>query len=231
MVTEPPWGIGYDPSSQSHRSIDDDRADWRQAYALFPGDTAYAWCGALHSDVVSAGLAACGFRLRAQIVWIKQHFTPSSAHYCPKHEVCWYAVREGKTSHWQGDRKQTTVWDIAENSALGNRGRQEGSKSPTGKPIECMRRPIINSTRPGEAIYDPFLGSGTSVIAAEMTGRVCYGIELNPDFVDVAVRRWQQFTGRAARHQACGQSFDEHAARQNPTKSGGSHGETSLCGE
>jgi DNA modification methylase len=94
-----------------------------------------------------------------------------------------------------------------------------------------MRRPIINNTRPGEAIYDPFLGSGTSVIAAEMTGRVCYGIELNPDFVDVAVRRWQQFTGRAARHQNSGQPFDEHAARQNPTKSGGSHGETSLCGE
>jgi hypothetical protein len=98
-------------------------------------------------------------------------------------------------------------------------------------PIECMRRPIVNNTRLGEAIYDPFLGSGTSLIAAEMTGRVCYGIELNPVFFDVAVRRWQQFTGRAARHQASGQPFDEHAAPENHTKSGASHGETSLCGE
>jgi DNA modification methylase len=94
-----------------------------------------------------------------------------------------------------------------------------------------MRRPIINNSSPGEAIYDPFLGSGASVIAAEMTDRVCYGIELNPVFVDVAVRRWQQFTGRAARHQTSGQPFDEHAARQNQTESGASHGETSLCGE
>jgi hypothetical protein len=201
MVTEPP--------------SDDDRADWRQAYALFPGDTAYVWCGALGSDVVTAGLAACGFQRRAQIVWVKQHFTPSRSDYRWKHEVCWYAVRDGKTSHWQGDRKQTTVWEIAENRAFGNRRRQEGSESPTRKPIECMRRPIINNSSPSEAIYDPFLGSGTSVIAAEMTGRVCYGIELNPVFVDVAVRRWQQFTGRAAIHQASGQSFDEHAARQN----------------
>jgi hypothetical protein len=217
MITDPPF--------------DDERADWRQAYALSPGDTAYVWSGALHGDVVCAGLAACGFQLRAQIVWVRQHFTPSSGDYRLKHEVCWYAVRDGKTSHWQGDRKQTTIWEIAENKAFGNRRRQKGSASPTRKPIECMRRPIINNSSPGEAIYDPFLGSGTSVIAAEMAGRVCYGIELNPVFVDVAVRRWQQFTGRAARHTASGQPFDEHAARQNHTESGASHGEISLCGE
>jgi DNA modification methylase len=75
-----------------------------------------------------------------------------------------------------------------------------------------MRRPIANNSRPGQAFYDPFLGSGTSVIAAEMTGRVCFGIELSPHYVDVVVRRWQLFTGRAARHQASGQSFDERPA-------------------
>jgi DNA modification methylase len=231
MVTEPASGVGYDRSSQSHRTIDGDRSDWRQAYALFAGDTAYVWCEALCGDVVSSGLTTCGFQLRAQIVWIKQHLTPSSGDYRLKHEVCWYALRDGKTSHWQGDRKQTSVWEIAENRAFGNRRRQEGSESPTRKPIECMRRPIINNSSPGEAIYDPFLGSGTSVIAAEMTDRVCYGIEINPAFVDVAVRRWQQFTGRAARHQTSGQSFDEHAARQSHTESGDSDGETSLCGD
>jgi hypothetical protein len=217
MVTEPPF--------------DHERADWRQAYVLFPGDTAYVWCGALHGDVVSAGFAASGFQLRAQIVWVKQHFTSSRSDYRWKHEVCWYAVRDGKTSHWQGDRTQTTVWEIADNNGFANLRREDGGEHATWKPIECMRRPIVNNSRPGEAIYDPFLGSGTSVIAAEVTGRVCYGIELNPVFVDVAVRRWQQFTGRAARHHASGKPCDEHAARQNHTESGASHGETSLCRE
>jgi DNA modification methylase len=231
MVTEPPSSVGYAPGSRSHRSIDDDHSDWRQAYSLFPGDTAYVWCGALHGDVVTASLAACGFRLRAQIIWVNQHLTSSRSDYRWKHEVCWYAVRDDNPSHWQGDRTQTTVWEIADNNGFANLRPEDGGEHATSKPIECMRRPIVNNSRPGEAIYDPFLGPGSSVIAAEMTGRVCYGIELNPVFVDVAVRRWQQFTGRAARHQTSGQSFDEHAARQNQTEPGASHGETSLCGE
>jgi DNA modification methylase len=78
-----------------------------------------------------------------------------------------------------------------------------------------MRRPILNNSRPGQVIYDPFLGSGTSVIAAEMTGRICYGLELNPAYADVVVRRWQLFTGRAATHHSSGLSFDERADRQN----------------
>ena len=160
--------------------LNDDRADWREAYALFPGDVAYVWHGALHGDVVAAGLAACGLRLRAQIVWAKQHFALSRGDYHWKHETCWYAVREGKSSHWQGDRTQTTVWEIANNNPFGNPQREQSWGHGTQKPVECMRRPIVNNSRPGQAIYDPFLGSGTSLIAAEMTGRVCYGIELNP---------------------------------------------------
>ena len=78
-----------------------------------------------------------------------------------------------------------------------------------------MRRPIVNNSRPGTAVYDPFLGSGTTAIAAEITGRICYGLELNPAFVDVIVRRWQRFTARHALHQASGQSFDERAETQH----------------
>jgi DNA modification methylase len=240
MITDPPYGVGYDPGWRAHRKLgnaklaqgrvlNDDRADWREAYALFPGDAAYVWFGALHSDIVAAGLAACGLQLRAQIVWIKQHFTLSRGDYHWKHETCWYAVREGKASHWQGDRTQTTVWEIANNNPFGNRQREQSWGHGTQKPVECMRRPIANNSRPGQAIYDPFLGSGTSLIAAEMTGRVCYGLELNPAYVDVVVRRWQLFTGRAARHQASGQSFDERAARQDHDPSGAAHGEKSIC--
>ena len=94
-----------------------------------------------------------------------------------------------------------------------------------------MRRPIANNSRPGQAVYDPFLGSGTSVIAAEMTGRVCCGMELSPPYVDVVVRRWQLFTGRNALHQASGQSFAERADRQHHDQLGAADGETTICGE
>jgi tRNA G10 N-methylase Trm11 len=72
-----------------------------------------------------------------------------------------------------------------------------------------MRRPIVNNSRPGELVYDPFLGSGTSLIAAEMTGRICCGLEISPAYVDVILRRWQAFTGRNAIHQKSGRLFDE----------------------
>jgi DNA modification methylase len=235
MVTDPPYGVSYDPSWRARRGLgagklaqgkvlNDDRADWREAYALFPGDVAYAWHGALHGNVVVADLAACGLRPRAQIVWAKQHFTLGRGDYHWKHETCWYAVREGKSSHWSGDRTQTTVWEFPNNNPFGNPQREQSWGHGTQKPIECMRRPIVNNSRPGQAIYDPFLGSGTSLIAAEMTGRVCYGVELSPAYTDVVVRRWQVFTGRAAMHQAAGQSFDERAQRREHDQSGSAHG-------
>jgi DNA modification methylase len=107
------------------------------------------------------------------------------------------------------------VWEIANNNPFGNPGREESWGHGTQKPVECMRRPIVNNSRPGTAVYDPFLGSGTTAIAAEITGRICYGLELNPAFVDVIVRRWQRFTARHALHQASGQSFDERAETQH----------------
>jgi DNA modification methylase len=87
-----------------------------------------------------------------------------------------------------------------------------------------MRRPIVNNSRPGQLIYDPFLGSGTSLIAAEMTGRICCGLELSPAYVDVILRRWQTYTGRKAIHRASGQSFDERAGAQDRDRSGSAHG-------
>ena len=176
----------------------------------------------MHGDIVASGLAACGLQLRAQIVWAKQHFTLSRGDYHWKHECCWYAVREGKSSHWQGDRTQPTLWECPNNNPFGNRQREHSWGHGTQKPVECMRRPVVNNSRPGQLVYDPFLGSGTSVIAAEMTGRVCYGLELNPAYVDVIVRRWQAFTGRTAMHQASGQSFDERTGRheQDQSRSG-----------
>ena len=155
MVTDPPYGVGYDPAWRTRRGcgtgtlaqgkvLNDDRVDWREAYALFPGDVAYVWHGALHGDVVAAGLAACGLQLRAQIVWAKQHFTLSRGDYHWKHETCWYAVREGKSSHWGGDRRQTTVWEIANNNPFGNPQRELSCLASPHRPsIACSMTALL----------------------------------------------------------------------------------------
>jgi hypothetical protein len=114
-----------------------DRADWREAYALFSGDVAYVWHGALRGEVIATNLASCGLQPRAQIIWAKQHFTLGRGDYHWQHETCCYAVREGKTSHWQGDRRQTTVWEIPNNNPFGNPQHEQSWGHGTQKPVEC----------------------------------------------------------------------------------------------
>lgn len=172
--------------------LNDDRADWQEAWALFPGDIAYVWHGALHATTVAGSLLAAGFDIRSQIIWAKERLVLSRGDYHWQHEPCWYAVRRNGKGHWTGDRKQTTLWSIA------SRDQDAETVHGTQKPVECMRRPILNNSKPGDAVYDPFLGSGTTLIAAETEGRRCFGIELNPAYVDVIVRRWQDFTGLKA---------------------------------
>lgn len=234
MVTDPPYGVNYDPAWRkslghdgvaSGRVANDDRADWREAWALFPGHVAYVWHGALHGVEVATSLEAAGFEPRCQIVWVKTRAPISRGHYHWQHEPAFYAerappggeaepegfvleqdslayvVRPGKAAGWRGGRKQTSVWFI------------EHLRNDTGhgtqKPVECMRRPIVNNSCPGQAVYEPFSGSGTTIIAGEMEGRPVLAMELLPAYVDVAVRRWQEFTGKAATLEGDGRPFEE----------------------
>ncbi|MCP3393389.1 site-specific DNA-methyltransferase [Bradyrhizobium sp. CCGB12] len=214
MVTDPPYGVSYRPewrnevvrsdgSSVAARAtgtvLNDDRADWREAWALFPGEVAYVWHGALHAAAVGASLEASGFIIRSQIIWDKTRLVIGRGDYHWQHEPAWYVVRKGKTGHWAGDRKQTTIWSISHQKSETGHGTQ--------KPVECMKRPIENNSSPGQAVYEPFSGSGTTIVAAELTGRTCYAIELSPAYVDVAVQRWQSFTGELARNEATGEPF------------------------
>jgi DNA modification methylase len=159
----------------------------------------------LHAATVADSLTKTGFIIRAQVVWAKERLVMSRGDYYWQHEPCWYAVR--KKGNWTGDRKQTTLWTIPTG------GQDVETKHSTQKPVECMRRPILNNSSVGDAVYEPFLGSGTTLIAAESTGRVCYGIEIDPIFVEAAIRRWQAFSGQRAMRQRDGMSFDE-VARQ-----------------
>ena len=216
MVTDPPYGVEYDADwrNKAIRSdgtpvagravgkvLNDDRADWREAWALFPGDVAYVWHNGLFAGAVADSLEACDFQLRSQIIWAKTRFAIGRGDYHWQHEPCWYAVKKGGKGHGNGDRTQSTLWQISH------------SKSETGhstqKPVECMKRPIENNSSPGQAVYEPFSGSGTTIIAGEITGRSVHAIELNPAYVDVAVKRWEEFTGRDAVHGASGKTFSE----------------------
>ena len=149
------------------------------------------WHAATQAHVVHASLEACQFEVRSQIVWVKNRFVISRGHYHPRHEALFYLVRKGGTGHWTGKRDQSTAWEITH------------QKSETGhstqKPVEAMQRPIENNSQPGDAVYDPFLGSGTTLIACEITGRTCYGMELMPAYVDVIVQRWEKATGQKAK--------------------------------
>lgn len=222
MVTDPPYGVDYDPKWRTkvdgaRRStgvvLNDDRVDWCEAWALFPGDVAYVWHAGVHSPAVAGSLAAADFEMRALIVWAKSKHTFGRGHYHHMHEPCWYAVRKSGNGHWTGDRKQTTLWAIDTNRA-------NDTGHSTQKPVECMRRPIENNSSVGQAVYDPFVGSGTTLIAAEMTGRACHAIELNPAYVDVCVMRWQEYTGEQAIHAESGATFGELRLQRNPTSDG-----------
>lgn len=213
MVTDPPYGIEYDAAWRNEaleyseglavgKVTNDHIANWRAAWDLFPGDVAYVWHAGTKANIVADSLVAGGFEIRAQIIWAKQHLVISRGHYHHKHEPCWYAVRKGGTGHWSGDRKQSTVWEI-----------DKPHKSETGhstqKPVECMRRPIENNSSAGQVVYEPFNGSGTTIIAAEMMARGCYAVEILPAYVDMTVKRWQAFTGKVATLESDGRTFDD----------------------
>lgn len=213
MVTDPPYGVEYDASWREDARLNgagaargkvknDDRADWSEAWAHFPGSVAYVWFGSLSAPVVAKSLERHRFVLRSLIIWGKHRLVISRGHYHWQHEPCWYGVRKGKTASWKGDRKQSTLWDDIEHSA------SETGHS-TQKPVEAMRRPIANHK--GD-VYEPFSGSGTTIIAAEMERRSAYAIELNPSYVDVAVSRWQDFTGLEAVLADTGETFAERCA-------------------
>ena len=226
MVTDPPYGVAYDPKWRAYADVNknrgklgavanDDRADWREAWALFPGDVAYVWHGGnifAHRRGRQASLEAVGLEIVSQIIWAKDRLVLSRGDYHWQHEPCWYAVRHGRGHQWVGERDKTTLWRIA---SIAGRiyprpRRQEttlweidarddsGHGHGTQKPVECMRRPIENNSVIGQAVYDPFLGSGTTLIAAEIMGRVCHALELEPAYCDVAVTRWENFTGAKA---------------------------------
>lgn len=141
-------------------------------------------------DVLQAAFRAAGGKWSTFIIWAKNTFTLGRADYQRQYEPILYGWPEGATRHWCGARDQGDVWAIKKP--------QKNDLHPTMKPVELVERAIRNSSRPSNVVLDPFGGSGTTLIAAEKSGRVARLIELDPKYVDVIVRRWEDFTGQTA---------------------------------
>jgi DNA methylase len=218
MTTDPPYGVELDLARRhalsdalrqgggprrgtGHRNVSlpgDRRADWSEAFELVPSlDVAYVWRPALHAAEVGEGLARIGFEFASEIVWVKSRWAVGRRWYHWQHETCLVARRRGARVPFLGGRDQGTIWE-APSPKVGGRDADPKADHPAQKAIVLFDRPIRNHLHPGEAVYDPFLGSGTTLVAAELSHRRCYGLEIDPRFAQVAIERWQAVTGGRA---------------------------------
>jgi hypothetical protein len=165
----------------------------RGVWQVFPGSVAYVFHEPMLTREILQDLEAAEFEHRSMVIWVRDQADGLGEPYDCQHLQGWYVVRKGETGHWNGARDQSTVWRVPGPSIR--------------MPVEVMRRPIVNNSEPGQGVYDPILAEGATLIACETEGRRCFGMESDPVLVDVAVLRWQAFTGLEATLASDGRSF------------------------
>ncbi|MFN7994891.1 MAG: DNA modification methylase [Bryobacteraceae bacterium] len=211
-----------EPSYMKHRSeghtetkiSGDTRADWSEAFELVPSlEIAYVWHASKFTREVLNGLLRIGFEHHQQIIWDKGRTVLTRTLYWFQHEPCWF-VRK-KNAPWYGKAgENSTVWASPSPKFIMGGSDEEKYDHPTQKPVDLMRRPILNHLKRGELVYEPFLGSGTTLAAAELTERVCCGMEMDPKYVDVIIQRWETLSGKKATLDGDGRTFEEVAAER-----------------
>ena len=218
MATDPPYGVAYDnaerpnpgvakPRVAKPRVANDELTDGpaMQAFlermfaaalpSMDPHAAFYLWHPMLtQGTYVAAAAAAAGILIHRQIIWVKPRFLIGRGDYHWRHELCFYGWQQGNRPPFYGPRNQDTIWEVG---SVGSAERKE-MDHPTPKPIALWEKPVNNHTREAEIIYEPFSGSGSQLIAAEQLGRRCFAIEIEPRYCDVALARWEKFTGRTA---------------------------------
>jgi DNA modification methylase len=215
VVTDPPYGVNYANSAKDkmrgtnrpilNDNLGEDFEPFLKA-ALTPmiahcQGAIYIAMSSSELDTLQSAFRAAGGKWSTFIIWAKNTFTLGRSDYQRQYEPILYGWPEGATRHWCGDRDQGDVWHF-------NKPRVN-DLHPTMKPVELVERAIRNSSRPGDIVLDPFGGSGTTLIAAEKSGRQARLIELDPKYVDVIVRRWQEYAGAQAVREADGVRFDD----------------------
>lgn len=218
LVTDPPYGVdldlgwrdtaaGRDRGASRGRTPDhltsslagDDRVDWSAAFELVPSlQVAYVWHAAIHAAEVATGLTRIGFDIVGQVIWDKGLFVLSRGWYSWVHEPCWVGRKAGQAVPFLGPRNQATIWRAPSPKRVLGPDDDGRFDHPTQKPVMLAEAPIRNHLQLGESAYDPFVGSGTSLVAAERVGRTCFAMEIDPTFAQMAIERWQAFTGRQA---------------------------------
>lgn len=247
LLTDPPYNVAYEGKTADALTIENDSMaddDFRQflrdVYAtadavMKPGAVFYIW----HADSEGYNFRGAahdvGWQVRQCLIWNKNSLVLGRQDYHWKHEPCLYGWKDGAAHYWGNDRKQTTVMDF-------NRPSRNG-EPPTMKPVDLFWYQIDNSSKRGDVVLDLFGGSGTTMIACEKSGRYSRLMELDPKYCDVIVRRWQEFTGKAAKLEATGQTFADVEAsgvatphqhelcQDNRHHGGGSAVHGQACGE
>ena len=222
VFTDPPYNVNYANSAKDkmrgkdrailNDNLGDSFYDFILA-ALTPmlsrcQGAVYVAMSSSELDVLQAAFRAAGGHWSTFIIWAKNTFTMGRADYQRQYEPILYGWPDGSHRHWCGDRDQGDVWQIKKP--------QKNDLHPTMKPVELVERAIRNSSRPGQLILDPFGGSGTTLIAAEKAQRRAALIELDPQYVDVIVRRWQDWTGKQATRESDGVAFDQFVGDGKP---------------
>lgn len=211
VFTDPPYGVAYVGKTKDKLTIESDDFDekklseyvakWFDGVNLATRDGAY-WlatvpAGPLHeiflSDWKSRGI------LRQVMVWVKDSMVLGHSEYHYRHEPILFGWKKGNRLK-NKDRTKTTVWEFDRPKA--------SREHPTMKPVELWSYGIKNHTKDNDILYEPFSGSGTTIIAAQQTGRKCYAMEISPQYVDVAIKRWQDFTGKDAVLERTGETFE-----------------------
>jgi len=214
VFTDPPYNVNYANSAKDKMRgkdraiLNDNLGDGFYDFLLAALTPTIAHCrGGIYVamssselDVLQAAFRAAGGKWSTFIIWAKNTSTLGRADYQRQYEPILYGWPEGAQRHWCGDRDQGDVWHIKKP--------QRNDLHPTMKPVEQVERAIRNSSRPSNVVLDPFGGSGTTLIAAEKSGRLARLIELDPKYVDVIVRRWQDWTGKQATRESDGALFD-----------------------
>ncbi len=218
VFTDPPYNVDYANSARDkmrgkdrpilNDNLGDGFYDFLLA-ALTPmlercAGATYIAMSSSELDTLQQAFRAAGGKWSTFIIWAKNTFTLGRADYQRQYEPILYGWPEGENRHWCGDRDQGDVWNIKKP--------QKNDLHPTMKPVELVERAIRNSSRPGDIVLDPFGGSGTTLIAAEKTGRIGWLIELDPKYVDVIVRRWQDWSGQEAYREADAVKFNDLTA-------------------
>lgn len=197
VVTDPPYNVNYEGGTKKKLKIKNDQMDASSFYDFLfrfyretfqnttEGGSIYVFHADTEGEKFRIAFRESGFKLSECIIWVKNTFVLGRQDYHWQHEPCLYGWKEGAPHAWYSDRKQTTILNFEKP--------QRNEKHPTMKPVTMFVYLIKNSSRQNELIGDPFLGSGTTLIACEQSWRNCRGIELDPAYVDVAIIRWIKY--------------------------------------